>query len=105
MGLAGLPLALASPGEQVEVVAVAAKPEMRRRLCDLGVIAGKTLRVVQKTGASPMVIALGDTRFALDPSMARTVLVTPSQNKESTGNDLETQGTCGRRPCRGRWFR
>lgn len=100
MGLSGLPLPLSTDGEQVEVTSIIAGPDMRKRLGDLGVIPGKSLKVVQKAGGGMIVIAIGDTRLALDPSMARTVLVKPSDTRKDTGNEREAEATCRRGSCR-----
>ena len=106
MSLTGLPLALASAGDHVEVTAIAGGRAMEKRLGDLGVIAGKALKVIQKDGSGPMVVAVGDTRFALGHGMAQKILVAPSRkDKETARDDFEAEGTCGRRPCRRGWFR
>ncbi|MFV0358257.1 FeoA family protein [Tropicimonas sp.] len=77
MSLNGLPLALASTGQRVEVTAIAGGREIRKRLCDLGLTTGKCLEVLQKHGGGPMVVALGESRFALGAGMAEKVLVIP----------------------------
>jgi Fe2+ transport system protein FeoA len=105
MSLHGLPLALTRSGEWVEVTAVAGGRAMEKRLGDLGVLAGKTLQVVQRAADGQMVVALGDARFALGQDTARKILVTPSTDKGNAQNDSEAEGSCRRRPCRRGWFR
>ncbi|WP_411572510.1 FeoA family protein [Tropicimonas sp. TH_r6] len=105
MSLEGLPLALTSIGEQVEVTAIAGGRAVQKRLGDLGVMAGKTLRVVQKAGCGRMVVAVDGARFALGEGVAQKILVTPSREQGDARNDCKAQGPCRRRPCRRGWFR
>ncbi|NDR56262.1 FeoA family protein [Aliiruegeria sabulilitoris] len=105
MSLNGLPLALTSTGEWVEVTAVGGGRAMEKRLGDLGVIAGRVLQVVQKDGGGQMVVAVGETRFALGQGMAQKILVAPSQDKGNARDECQAEGSCRRRPCRRRWFR
>lgn len=105
MSLRGLPLALTSIGEQVEVTAIGGGRAFRKRLEDLGVLTGRTLEVVNKQGCGRMVIAVGDARFGLGQGMAQKILVAPKNNKEDAQNGCEAQGPCRRRPCRRGWLR
>ena len=104
MSLSGLPLAFASTGELVEVSSIAGGRAMQKRLGDLGVRVGRTLQVVQKDGG-PMVVAVGETRFALGQGMAEKILVTPGKQKETARDECEAEGACCRRARRRGWFR
>ena len=79
MSLIGLPLTLASTGEHVEVTAITGDRAMQKRLGDLGVCAGKALRVIQKDASGQMVVALGDARLALGREMTLQIFVTPRE--------------------------
>ncbi|PRY22578.1 ferrous iron transport protein A [Aliiruegeria haliotis] len=105
MSLYGMPLALTSLGDLLEVTAVAGGRAMQRRLGDLGVAVGQTLEVVQKGSGGQMVVAVGDARFALGQGMAQKILVTPSRKQGYARNGCEAKGPCRRRSCRRGWFR
>ncbi|MFV0332493.1 MAG: ferrous iron transport protein A [Tropicimonas sp.] len=81
MSLTGLPLTLASTGDIVEVTAIGGERVLKKRLGDLGVIAGQVLDVVRKDVDGQMVVALGDARFALGREMARQIFVAPVSSR------------------------
>ncbi len=100
MSLAGLPLILASVGDCVTVTSIAGGKAMQKRLQDLGILVGKELRIVHKEDRSALVVAVGDTRFALGQGMAQKIFVSPPGNQEDQ-NVCQAQGACRRR-ARGR---
>ncbi len=105
MSLNGLPLALTTAGERVEVTAIAGSQDMRKRLGDLGVIVGKSLQVIQKETGGSMVVAVGETRFALGQGMAAKILVSPLKDRKEARGECKAEGPCGRRSGRRGWFR
>ena len=70
-----MPLTMACPGEEVRLVAIRGRWRMRRRLADLGLNPGMTVRVVQHSGRGPMIVAVKDSRLAIGRGMAHRILV------------------------------
>ena len=72
-----MPLTMASPGQEVRMVAVRGGQRVRRRLADLGLTPGTIVRVVQST-AGPLIVAFeDDARLALGRGMAHKIQVEP----------------------------
>ncbi|MEW6356281.1 MAG: FeoA family protein [Planctomycetota bacterium] len=69
------PLSLAAADQDVEVVDVTGGRGLRRRLTELGFVAGTRLRIVNRATSGPFLIALGSMRIALSPGMAHKILV------------------------------
>ena len=67
------PLSLARPGEQVRIRAVRGENNTARRLRELGVLEGRTLRVVSNNHS--MICQVGECRFGVCRQLARCVLV------------------------------
>lgn len=72
-----MPLAMVSPGENVQLVAINGDNRLRKRLADLGLNIGMTVRIMQHDGHGPLVLAVKDSRLALGFGMAHKILVTP----------------------------
>lgn len=72
-----LALALVAPGQRVRVVDIAAGQRVTHRLTELGIIRGAELEVLQ-SGWGPLLIAVGDTRLALERGIAHTIRVQPT---------------------------
>jgi len=70
-----MPLTMACPGEEMRLVAIRGGCRMRRRLADLGLNSGMTVRVVQHSGRGPMIVAVKDSRLAIGRGMAHRILV------------------------------
>jgi ferrous iron transport protein A len=51
----------------------------RRRLAEWGLVPGAPVRLVARGPAGGLILALGDTRIALDSRTAGTVLVEPAR--------------------------
>lgn len=68
-----LPLSTARAGEHVRVCAVQGHDGHARRLRELGVLEGRTLRIV--TNSDPLICQVGDCRFGLCRRLARCILV------------------------------
>ncbi|PTD95098.1 FeoA family protein [Pseudothauera lacus] len=69
------PLAMASEGETVRVVAILGGKAMTLRVSELGLNIGSEVVVRQRQGGG-LVIGRGETRFALGGGMAHKILVT-----------------------------
>lgn len=70
------PLAMASEHVPVRVVALAGSAGLNKRMTELGMNVGAELVVRQRQGAG-LVIARGETRFALGGGMAHKIIVMP----------------------------
>ncbi len=72
-----MPLAMAQPGEDVKLVALRGGHRMRRRLADMGLTLNMPLRVVQRNGHGPLILAVKDSRLAIGRGMAHHIMVEP----------------------------
>jgi len=73
-----MPLTMAPPGEDIELVAIHGGQRIRKRLADLGLTPGTVLRVVQADAWGPLIIAFkDDARLALGRGMAHKIQVEP----------------------------
>jgi ferrous iron transport protein A len=70
-----MPLAMARPGEVVTLVAINAGFGLRRRLADMGLSPGVSLRVIQSQMPGPVIIELRGSRLALGRGMAQKIMV------------------------------
>ena len=68
-------LSMVSAGESVRLVAIHGGHRMRKRLADLGLNIGMTMKVVQNGGRGPLILAIKDSRLALGRGMAHHILV------------------------------
>ncbi len=76
-----LPLSMAAPQQQVRLVEIRGGHRLRKRLADLGLTVGSTLRVIQAHGHGPMIIAVRhDTRMAVGRGIAHKLMVAPHDN-------------------------
>jgi len=72
-----MPLVMVSPGEEVRLVAIHGGQRMRKRLADLGLNVGMTVRVMQHNSHGPLILAVKDSRLAVGCGMAHKILVQP----------------------------
>jgi Fe2+ transport system protein FeoA len=72
-----MPLAMVSPGEQVRLLAINGGQRLRKRLADLGLNLGTTVRVLQRDARGPLILAVKDSRLALGRGMAHKIMVEP----------------------------
>jgi len=68
------PIAVMPEGSEVTVARVAGGGEASRRLSELGIVPGARVNVVQN-GGGPILLRVGDARFALGQGMALKVFV------------------------------
>lgn len=72
-----LPLSLVEPGQAVTLADVEAGDRFRKRLGDLGLGVGMTVRVVQNSFPGPLIVATtDDARLAVGRGMAHKIRVT-----------------------------
>lgn len=73
-----MPLTMASPGEDIKLIAINGGQRIRKRLADLGLTPGTVLRVVQADAWGPLIVAFkDDARLALGRGMAHKIMVEP----------------------------
>jgi Fe2+ transport system protein FeoA len=70
-----MPLAMVAPGDEVRLIAIRGGRRMRKRLAELGLNPGLTVRVVQRDGRGPLILAVKDSRLALGRGMAHKIMV------------------------------
>ena len=70
-----MPLAMASPGEVVQVVDVRAGRGLTRRLADMGLLPGVNIRVISSQMPGPIIIDLRGSRLVLGYGVAQKILV------------------------------
>lgn len=70
-----MPLAMVAPGDEVRLIAIRGGRRMRKRLAELGLNPGLTVRVVQRDGCGPLILAVKDSRLALGRGMAHKIMV------------------------------
>ncbi len=72
----GKSLSTIPAGETVTIAQIHGGHRLRRRLADLGMNAGMSVRVVQNTHVGPLILAVqDDTRLALGRGMAKRIQV------------------------------
>lgn len=73
-----LPLSAVAPGETVELIAIREGRRVRKRLADLGLSTGLTVRVVQNSFTGPLILAVKeDARLAIGRGVAHQIWVSP----------------------------
>jgi|LSQX01.3.fsa_nt_gb Fe2+ transport system protein FeoA len=68
------PIAIMPEGSEVTVARVAGGGESSRRLSELGLVPGVRVNIVQN-GGGPLLLKVGDSRFALGKGMALKLFV------------------------------
>jgi ferrous iron transport protein A len=70
-----MPLTLAGPGEKVTVVEIKAGHGLARRLADMGLNQGVTLKIISSQMPGPVLIDLRGSRLALGSGVAHKIMV------------------------------
>ncbi|NSW54256.1 MAG: ferrous iron transport protein A [Anaerolineae bacterium] len=68
-------LATSKIGEEVRLVEVQGGRQIRKRLADLGLNLGMTVRVVHGLSYGPIIVAVKDSRLAIGRGMAEHIIV------------------------------
>lgn len=77
----GFPLCNARCDQCVRLVSIEGGKTLRKRLAELGLSAGDEVRVVQRHGRGPLILAVKeDTRMAIGRGMAEKILVSTVKN-------------------------
>ena len=75
-----MPIAMVRPGEEVMVVDIRAGRGLTRRLTDMGLIPGTTIRVITSHMPGPILIDLRGSRLVLGHGIAQKIMVERKQN-------------------------
>ena len=70
-----MPLAMAYSGEEVTIVDIRGGRGLARRLADMGLIPGTTLRVINSQMPGPILIDLRGSRLVLGFGVAQKIMV------------------------------
>lgn len=73
-GAASFPLSMATEGTRVRIVALHGGAGLAKRMTEMGLNVGSELTIRQRQGGG-VVVARGETRFALGGGMAHKVMV------------------------------
>ncbi len=72
-----LPLSMVAPGETARLVELRGGKHVRKRLADMGLTVGMSIRVLQGGHHGPVIVAVkNDTRLALGRGLAHHIIVT-----------------------------
>ena len=74
-----MPLAMATPGETVQVVGIRAGRGLARKLTDMGLTPGVQVRVINGLRPGPVIIELRGSRLALGHGVAHKIMVTEGE--------------------------
>jgi Fe2+ transport system protein FeoA len=89
----GYPLALASAGECVRVVAITADPASESRLVSMGINPGAMLRIISAS-KGPIVVARDETRYGIDRKISWHVRVVPASPEMAGFRRDPCNGNC-----------
>ena len=70
-----MPLAMACPGEEVQVVNIKAGWGLNRRLADMGLTPGVSISIINSQQPGPVLINLRGCRLALGRGVAQKIMV------------------------------
>ncbi len=68
-------LAMATVGEVVRLVEICGGRHMKRRLADLGLNTGMTVKVINGISQGPLILGVKDSRLAIGRGMAEQIIV------------------------------
>ena len=69
-----MPLTMAKVGETNIIAKITGKDQVRQHLAELGFVVGEQITVLTEIGGN-MILAVKDSRIALDKSMANRIMV------------------------------
>jgi Fe2+ transport system protein FeoA len=73
--LSALPMTVAQVGQEVRVHSVRTDEQQAQRLRELGILEGRTIRVIANN--DPLICQIGECRFGVCRRLARFILVEP----------------------------
>ena len=69
-----MPLTLAPVGEEVQILKVSGKSEIRLHLEDLGFVAGGRVKVISELGGN-LIVNVKEARIAISKEMAQKIMI------------------------------
>lgn len=69
-----MPLTMAQPAEEVTILKITGKDEVRQHLAELGFVVGEAVTVISQLGGN-LIVQVKESRVALDKTMANRILV------------------------------
>ncbi len=76
-GETGMPLALALPGQELELVSISGGRRFQHRMVEMGLARGVRFSVVASGRPGPFILQLKDTRLVLGRAMSDRLFVRP----------------------------
>lgn len=70
-----MPLNRVEPNKEVRLIAIEGGKKMKKRLADLGLNIGATIKVIRKSGQGPLILAVKESRLAIGDGMASKIIV------------------------------
>ncbi|MGI6215006.1 MAG: FeoA family protein [Christensenellales bacterium] len=69
-----MPLTMLRSDDEGVIVRISGTPEIKRRLCDMGLAEGSKIRVLSRVYGN-LIVEVKNTRFALDRKLANSIKV------------------------------
>lgn len=69
-----MPLTMAQQAEEVTILKITGKDEIRQHLAELGFVVGEAVTVISQMGGN-LIVQVKESRIALDKTMANRILV------------------------------
>ena len=69
-----MPLTLANPGEENIIRKIGGKPEVKKHLENLGLVAGGNVTVISATGGN-VIVNVKESRVAISKEMAQKIMI------------------------------
>lgn len=69
-----MPLTMANANKEFQVIAINSSHDLRMKLCNLGILAGTSVRVISRNPSS-LLVGVRDTRIMLDFKVAHQIHV------------------------------
>ena len=89
-----MPLAMANPGECMEIVRIGGSLEVRRHLEELGFVAGSRLVVISVHGGN-VICSVRETRVGISKELAAKIFVTPAAVEENETDTEQARSSAG----------
>ena len=68
-----MPLTFAETGEEVEIIKITGKDEVRLHLAELGMVVGTRITIISKIGSN-MIVNVKGSRIALDERLGKRIM-------------------------------
>lgn len=70
-----IPLAMMRQGERARVLSISGGRGLVRRLTEMGLYPGVEIEIISNSGAGPLIIGLGGSRFGIGFGMSKRIFV------------------------------